>query len=124
MFVAEETPSTGFQIEEAGGLGIQPEPTGGEHAEAMGVGDEKRVAAEFTDLRDDAVYARSDILSGFSVGARLGENSPPWHGLANFRCGEAFVFSVIPLTEVVGQHGSPSPAGKIASPTSANAGTA
>ena len=124
MFVAEEAPSTGFEIEKAGGLGIQAEPTGGEHAEAVGVGDEEGVTAKFTDMRDDAVHARSDILSGFPAGARLCENSPPRHGLANFRCGEAFVFSVIPLTEVVGLDGCPTPADKIASATGAKAGTA
>ena len=86
--------------------------------------DEKGVAAEFMNLRDDAVHARSDILSGFSAGARLCENSPPRHGLANFRSGEAFVFSVIPLTEFVGLDGCPTPADKIASPTGSKAGTA
>jgi hypothetical protein len=124
MFVAEEAPSTGFEIEEAGGLGTQAKPTGGEHAEGVGVGYEEGVAAEFTDLRDDAVHARSDILSGFAAGARLCENSPPRHGLADFCCGEAFVFSVIPLTEVVGLDGCPTPADKIASATGSKAGTA
>ena len=123
MFVAEEAPSTGFEIEEAGGLGIQAEPTGGEHAEAVGVGDEEGVATEFTDLRDDAVHARGDILSGFSAGAMFCENSPLRNRLANFRSGEAFVFSVIPLTEVVGLDGCPTPADKIASATGAKAGT-
>lgn len=124
MFVAEEAPSSGFQIEEAGGLGIQAKPTGGKHAEAVGVGDEEGVATEFMNLRDDAVDACGDILSGFPAGARLCENSPPRNGLADFRCGETFVFSVIPLTEFVGLDGCPTPADKIASPTGSKAGTA
>ena len=124
MFVAEKAPSTGFEIEEAGGLGIQAKPTGGEHAEAVGVGDEKGVATEFMNLRNDAVHACGDILSGFSAGARFCENSPPRNRLANFRSGEAFVFSVIPLTEFIGLDGCPTPADKIASPTGSKAGTA
>ena len=124
MFVAKKAPPTCFQIEKAGGLWTHTEPSGGEHAEAMGMSDEKGIASKFPDLRDDAVDARSDILSGFSIGTRLVENSPTRHRFPDFCCREAFVFSVIPLTEVIGLDGLPSPADKIACPPRAKTGTA
>jgi hypothetical protein len=124
MFVAEEAPSTCFQIEEAGGLWTHPEPSGGENAQTVGMCDEKGIASKFADLRDDAVHTRSDILSRFPIGTRLVENSPTRRGFADFCCREAFVFPVIPLTEVISLDGLPSPTDKIACPPRAKTGTA
>ena len=124
MLVAEKAPSTRFQIEKAGGLWAHPEPSGGENAEAVGMCDEKGIASKFADLRDDAVHTRSDILSGFAIGTRLVENSPARRGFADFCCREAFVFPVIPLTEVIGLDGLPSPTDKIACPPRTKTGAA
>ena len=124
MFVAKKAPSSCFQIEKAGRLWAHLKPSGGENAQAVGMCNEKGIASKFADLRDDAVHARSDILSGFPIGTRLVENSPTRHGFPDFCCREAFVFSVIPLTEVIGLDGLPSPADKIACPPRAKTGAA
>jgi hypothetical protein len=85
---------------------------------------EKGIASKFADLRDDAVHPRSDILSGFPIGTRLGENSPTRHRFTDFCCREAFVFPVIPLTEILSLDGLPSPTDKIACPPRTKTGAA
>jgi len=124
MFVAEKAPSTCFQIEKAGGLWTHSEPSGGENAQAVGMCDEKGIASKIPDSRDDAVNALSDILSGFPIRTRLGENGPTRHRFADFCSCEAFVFSIIPLTEVIGLDCTPSPTDKIACPPRAKTGAA
>ena len=102
MLVAEFAPCPGFQLEKSGSEGVQPEPASGQHAEAVGMANDERVAPCGADFGNDSIDPSAHISSGFAIRARVGENSPIGNGFSNFRGREAFIVTVIPLGEICG----------------------
>ena len=102
MLVAEFAPCSGFQLEKAGPEGVQPEPASVQHAEAVGMANDERIAPCGSDFGNDSIDPSAHIGGGFAIRAGVGENSPIRNGFSNFRGREAFIVTVIPLGEICG----------------------
>ena len=101
MLVAEFAPCSRFQLEKAGSKGVQPEPSSGQHAEAVSMPKDKRIAPSGADFRNDSIDPSAHIGGGFAIRAGVGENSPIRNGFSNFRRREAFIVAVIPFGEIL-----------------------
>lgn len=124
MLVGKDTPSSSFEIEKTGAIGIQAKPTGGKDAQAVRVADEKGISSKLPHMRDDPVHSCRDLVRCFAIGARMCKNGPTGNAFANLWCGETFKFSVIPFDEILGFHGVFAPPEKIASLLGSKAWTA
>ena len=100
VLVAEFAPCPGFELEKARPEGVQPEPSSGQHAEAVGMANDERVAPCGADFGNDSIDPSAHIGGGFAIRAGVGENGPIGNGFSNFRGREAFIVSVIPLGEI------------------------
>ncbi len=101
VLVAEFAPCPGFELEKARPEGVQPEPASGQHAEAVGMPKDERIAPCGLDFGNDSIDPSAHIGGGFSIRAWVGENRPIGNGFSNFWGRETFIVTIIPFGEIL-----------------------
>jgi hypothetical protein len=87
MLVGKDTPSSSFEIEKTGRIGLDSEPTRGKDAQAMRMSDEQRITSKLPNTRDDPIHSASHILGSLSTRTWVSKNSPIRNAFADLRCG-------------------------------------
>jgi hypothetical protein len=99
--VAEDAYRRRAQGEEASVVGREREPTRGEYAKDVAVGEQGDIPIRLDRPLDHARRASVDLLHRLAMQRPIAPELPPGALLADLRRGEALVVSVIPLDEIV-----------------------
>ena len=100
MFVAENADTCRAEQKTAAIGSRESEPARSQHAQEVPTREQEYIALERAQTAYDPIGARRRLVGRFSPGAAIPKQLPARTLRQNLRCGQAFIFAVVPFDQV------------------------